>query len=377
MRVLLLADRSFARREHAMLRRLEVGLIDEGVRIVRAVPLNSPEESTTGLAGIAPYDDRGLRALAPSPVGAIRRAVLAIPELSPESDRGPIDIVHAWGERAWPIARRVADEFGADLCVEAWSADSLERARGFERRAVGADPDVEGVWVAPDEAIAEALSSRSPAWSVMQAPWGVHEPDLERPRLDASRPMAFCLIATGADPSAVLACIGGLADAMARNDRQALVFLDSAAVEDHPRVWSEAASLKILDRLSVIADVESRRQLVLHADAIVFPEALGEHRSILLDAMGSGMLVVAQADPLVSLLRDDHAVLAPAPTRPDWAGAFDRAFAGTSAWGTLTARARAYIRAERPAHRQVQATLAAYRSLTGGEPVPFSAASVS
>lgn len=360
-----------------MLRRLEVGLIDEGVRIVRAVPLGSPEEPTTGLAGVAPFDDRGLRALAPSPVAAIRRAVTAVPELSPESDRGVIDVVHAWGDGAWAIGRRVAVELGADLCVEAWSGATVDRARGFERRALAADPEVEGVWLAPDEAISDALNGRATAWSVMRSPWGVHEPDLERPRLDESRPMAFCLIATGADPSAVLACLGGLADAMARNERAALVFLDSAAVERHPRVWSEAASLKILDRLSVIADVESRRQLVLHADALVLPEALGEHRSILLEAMASGMLVVAQSDPLVSLLRDDHAIIAPAPTRHDWAGAFDRAFAGSGAWGVLTARARAHVRETRQAHLQVQATLGAYRSLSGGEPVPFSAASVS
>ena len=76
LRVLMMADRSFARREHAMLRRLEVGLIDEGVRVLRATPAGSPEEPTTGLAGTVSYDDRGLWALAPSPVAAIRRAAL-------------------------------------------------------------------------------------------------------------------------------------------------------------------------------------------------------------------------------------------------------------------------------------------------------------
>lgn len=361
-----------------MLRRLEIGLIDEGVRIVRAVPRGAPQESATGLAGTIEYDDRGLRALAPSPVAAIRRAVLANPEMAPDGQRASaIDVVHAWGDASWAIARRVADDLGADLCVEAWSGAAVERIESYERRARGADPDVEGVWLVPDQALLEAVRARNPSWTVMTAPWGVHESDLERPRITESRPMSFCIVATGAEPSAVMACLGGLADAMARSEREALAFLDSAAVEDHPRVWAEAESLKILDRLSVIADVESRRQLVLHADALVLPESRGEHRSIILEAMSSAMLVVAQADPLVSVLGGDRALLAPSPTREAWAGAFDRALTGPAAWSAVTSRARAYIREHRQAHVQVQATLAAYRTFSGGEPVPFSTASVS
>ena len=52
MRVLILADGLFATRERALLSRLEVGLADEGVRVVQATPEDVPA-SAAGLAGAA------------------------------------------------------------------------------------------------------------------------------------------------------------------------------------------------------------------------------------------------------------------------------------------------------------------------------------
>ncbi len=48
MRILIIADESFASRERAMLSRLEVGLADEGVRVVHVIP---PHHGAVARAG--------------------------------------------------------------------------------------------------------------------------------------------------------------------------------------------------------------------------------------------------------------------------------------------------------------------------------------
>src|SRR5690606_20945714 len=107
MRVLLLADRSFATREHAMLRRLEIGLIDEGLRVVRANPPVPNPEPTTGLAGALTYNDRAWRYIMPAPERTLARDLMNLSlEARPDSDEEPgipIDLIHAFGDSAAPL----------------------------------------------------------------------------------------------------------------------------------------------------------------------------------------------------------------------------------------------------------------------------------
>lgn len=372
-----MADRGFARREHALIRRLEIGLIDEGVRVVRAVPTDSPDEPTTGLAGSVVYDDRGLRVLAPSPVGSIRRAVDAIEELA-SAGAPPIDVVHAWGDACWSTAGRLAETIEAGLCVEVWSGASLKRCAAFERRFSGKPSDpLPGLWLAPDEAMLDALNTARLKWPCRLSKWGVHPADIERPPRSASRPVSFAVISSGVEPLSVLAVLDGLSRAARAANREILVFLDSAAAERHPGVWTRAKDLGLLDRLSVISDMESRRQLTLHSDVLVQPEARGEHRSILLEAMGSGMLVAAQADPQIEVLTHDRAMLVESPTVDAWASMFTAALSSSSTWERLIFRARTDIAQQRPAHLHVAATVSAYQTIVSGEPMPFSGAQAS
>ena len=58
MRALILADRSFAARERDMLTRVQVGLIDEGVRVVEAIPSDVADPDANPLIPTIPYSDR-------------------------------------------------------------------------------------------------------------------------------------------------------------------------------------------------------------------------------------------------------------------------------------------------------------------------------
>src|SRR5262249_2854729 len=56
--------------------------------------------------------------------------------------------------------------------------------------------------------------------------------------------------------------------------------------------------------ITLAPDMEALRRLTLSGDVLVLPEAQGEHRSLVLEAMARGMAVVAAAAPLVTHLAD-------------------------------------------------------------------------
>ena len=99
------------------------------------------------------------------------------------------------------------------------------------------------------------------------------------------------------------------------------LFVDAEAAH-RTGIWPVARGLGVLDRLSLIDEMEGRRELVLRGDVLVQSDARGEQRSLVLDAMASGMIVLAAEDPMVSYLVNGRTARTVSGTRSDeWAAA--------------------------------------------------------
>lgn len=376
MRVLLLTDRSFAQREHAMLRRLEVGLVDEGVRLVRATPLGAMSEPTTGLAGTITYDDALWRLIILRPTRAIARALTSLDQPAIHTDESPIDLIHAFGEGCWTIAAELAESFSADLALEVWSRASLSRIATLESRAKALDRAGSSVmWLAPDKAMQSAAERHARRWSVACSNWGVHVPSEDPTASHPSRPVrSVCIMSSGHEPAILMRLLEGFARATAGRD-DAMLFADAEAARKLPAVWRHASALGLLPRLSLVPDMESRRELVLQTDALVQPEALGEHRTLMLEAAAAGMLLITRADRLVELAGLDGTSLTIAePSVEAWEQAFRTLLESPDRARAIGHAGRAYIRAKRLAHQQVKATLDAYSQAMSGNPIPIASA---
>jgi len=377
MQVLMLADRSFARREHAMLRRLEVGLLDEGVRVVLAVPETVARLETDTLSASVTYVDRGPWYAARA---RTRRLIRQIEDLDPPlpdtEGGGPLDVVHAWGDECWNIAVDVAQSTGAGLAADLWSAGSIRRMGAAERRAgAGAPEAMRGVWLAPNVAIQHSAEESHHVWPIRLARWGVHPAEHPTQRYESrreeERPLALSVVSSGRDAGALTPLFGALAE-MLEKGADLFVFLDSAAVEQHHNVWRHAEHARLLDRLSIIPDMESRRELLLQTDILVVPEAVGEVRSIVLDAMAAGIAVVARADPHVEVTAEPGiALLVERAHKDDWLEQLTRVVEDPRALTTIGETAREQVGKKRPAHLQVEATLGAYRELVEQRPIAF------
>src|SRR5258705_7504763 len=54
MRVVILTDAGFARREHSLVSRLEIGLADGGVRVIHALPASAADPAPSAAADLFP-----------------------------------------------------------------------------------------------------------------------------------------------------------------------------------------------------------------------------------------------------------------------------------------------------------------------------------
>lgn len=352
-----------------MLRRLEVGLIDEGCRVVRMTPSGAAQEPTTGLAFHVEYNDDRWGRWIDSPR---RRFLRAAGEgaLASEGEDARVDVVHVFGCDAWEASLRMAQEFGADLALEVCSRRCLTLARSFERRA--ASRGVDGIWLSPDQSMADAVSGAVSLWPVRVAAWGVHAGAPASMRAEPVR--GVCIMSPGNDSMALPALFEGAARALV--DRpEIMLFLDASALEHHPRCWRHARDAGLSARLSIVPEMESRRELVLQTDALVRPARDGEHASLMLQALASGMALVACADRLVGVTCDRSiAIVVEESTREGWERAWRALVDPQGPARSLGFAASRYIAEHRPAHAQVRAALEAYDALAraAGRPLPLS-----
>jgi len=366
MRVLILADEFFASRERGLLTRLEIGLADEGVRVIHALPEGTPTDfSESVFSRVLTYSSKTLMLTRPL---AVRKLVRAVAEMDSTSDATGVDVIHVFGGSVWGLGTDLASEIGAGLALEVWRAGLVERAR-----AVRMEDDAP-LLIAPDQAIERALVDVPPGAehpSVRLATWGVHTPTHAREILDPNRAPSIMLVGSGRDEGAFRTAIEGIA-VIARERPNLLIFCDAVAAR-RADVWALARKLGILQNLSLIEELESRRDLLLYGDLLVQPEAHGEQRSILLEAMAHGMIVVAGADPMVSILQDGlTARLVTRPVASEWAAVIRDVTTNTDRAKALSRTAREHVKTTRRASDHVRAVLSAYDWLASDEPLPFS-----
>lgn len=150
-----------------------------------------------------------------------------------------------------------------------------------------------------------------------------------------------------------------------------MVFADEGAARQSG-AWAVVQRLRLADRFTLAPDMEARRELTLRGDILLLPESRGEHRSLTLDAMAAGMLVIAADDPLVSVLSDGRtARLVRRPALELWREALTWALEEPNAARALAASGREHVRLHCRASSHVAAVVGAYEWMTSGESIPF------
>jgi hypothetical protein len=381
MRVLIVADELFASRERSLLTRLEVGLADEGVRVVYAVPQSVMESTPGGAAELSGVFTRVVTYNAPGLAIGRRLAALELERKLADlpGDHDTVDVVHVFGGAAWRLASMIADHVNAPLAVEVWRAGMAEAARSLvaEARAVdrtlfiAADPLIERELLAAGGSTSR--TGQSTSLRTRCIPWGVlagAERRARDPDAGTATPASVMMIGSGRDAGAWRAALKGCSQAVA-SGLDLLVFADALAAR-RSELWTYARELGMLDRLSLIDDLESRRDLVLHGHVLMLPEARGEQHSITLESMAAGLIVMSATDPNSTVLQPGRTCAClDASSSTHWTDLLTRLLRDHAAAATLTEIARLHVQVHRKASDHVRGVLAAYSDLTRPGSLPF------
>ena len=359
MRTLIIADRAFVMRERTLLSRLVIGLADEGVRVACAVPVSLLErvQMDFPVGPVLGFEDGGV-VLSREP-----RVSRLIEKLqAPERDRAQFDIVHAFGGSIWGFTLDLARRLDALSVLEVWRPGLADRARALRS---GHQPIA---FFAPSPGIERILLKEGVGLTVRLTPWGIMPTKTPNPLLRENREVSIVLIGSGRDTSAIVDAFNGTCQVL-RSHPDAMLFIDTdAAARTH--IWKLARQQNLVDRISIIDAVEERRDLVIRCDILLYPESRGEQRTILLDAMGAGMAVIARADPMIgALVPDVTARVLTDPSAETWASEIERLLENPENARALGRSARQRIRNEYRATTHVRSVIDAYEWLMSSKPI--------
>ncbi|MBX3401951.1 MAG: glycosyltransferase [Phycisphaeraceae bacterium] len=357
MRAVIVVDRWMAGRETGMLSRLEIGLADEGYRVVRAMPVAALGGEQGGVySTVAGYVDTGLGFTLPRRVGVLVETLDAL--ATKQGDKGGVSVVHGFGARAWPVAVELARQTGAALVLEidrtALIADAGRLADVAAAKEAEAGPTP--YFLCAAEPLRAMLSARVSGARSSLARWGVYVPPARRARAEVR---AVAMFVERGDSRGAAAALEALARVAA--DEPTLMIFAHIQDDRNAPYWKVARRLNLLDRLSLSPDMESRREPALQMDAMLLPDASGTAHSIALDAMAAGMAVLAAPDERVEYLRGGQTarIVLRADAR-DWEDAVRDSVLDAPRWGVLGATAREYVRAAHPVAGHIHSVLAAY-----------------
>ncbi|MFG0257125.1 MAG: glycosyltransferase [Phycisphaerales bacterium JB043] len=310
--LLTIDDRSFATREHTLLRRLEVGFADEGWHVLHAAPESFAEAAQISLAQVIEYDPHAPFA------SAHWRATRLIERIDSLGLTQMPSIIHAWGDRSWSLALHCAAMLGIPAVFEVWAQRLVPTLKRWERRVLRSHTIGPILWSTPSLLLLRQIDHADTRFPSRNIHWGTYVES--RPRSPArSDQRALAILSTGTEPDTVCAALKAIG-AMRKDIPRLLVLLDETAVaHHHKKVWGTIRAESLTDCTTIVSDMETRRDIVMQADVLIQPEATGEVRSITLDALAHAMLVLARRDPAVDTLAGDGpAILVDDPSQRGW-----------------------------------------------------------
>lgn len=347
--------------EQRMLNRLAVGLMAEGVQIVRLIPGGIATmlaiEGERRMA-LAPRIEVQLKSLPWARRLHVRRAVETLEE-------SPPDALVLLGRDAWEFGLMLADELDRPALLEVWSAtQAMQLPRPATHRSMA------GV-IAVCEGIARVARSRIGADLVSVVPMGAASSQPSREVLaDAEVAPAIVILGGSRDVAAYSAMFGGLARVVQQRPGTHF-FLELRGPHEHD-IWRQAERAGLISSISAFASAAQIHPLLMRCDMLIWPERFGELRSILLEAMAMGLPVVAAADHALEMLIDGTtARLVLRDTKESWWQIVHELLEEPAQAHALGRRGRDHVLANHQSSEQVTRLLEVLTNVAGTESYAF------
>ncbi|MCL4210557.1 MAG: glycosyltransferase family 4 protein [Phycisphaeraceae bacterium] len=359
MHVAILFDAERLMHERAMLNRLCIALIGEGVQVTRIVPDEvadeAHEDDAVALAGRAGYPGR---AVWWAHGDRVRK-------LADRFGKAPPDVLLALGEATWRLARDLAAALQRPLIVETWS---WRTARRLSARLA---PPAGLTVITPADALAQRIRRRLKSIPVEVVPWGVPFPD-EPTSAPARRgdSLALAVIGPGDSTRPYRAFVPALARFL-RETTDALATCELDGRRSHD-VWRLLRDQRLLERVSIISRASAHRTLLTQCDAVIAPEATGMVRSVFLEALANGVPVIAAEDNCLDFLKGgETAMVIAKPSQETWLESLRRLVTQPTVIQSLTSNGRRLAEQRHRVSRQAEQLAGLLTRSITGDAIPF------
>ena len=359
MKVALIADSNWLMHELTTFRRLAVGLVDEHVRVLRVVPQWAlREEDQLGMAG---------EAMA-YPVAAWQwlrdRRLKLFAERLREKD---VDVLHVLDGSLQRVGIALGQMLNLPVVCNLWTreyTDQLTADNGGVPIAYAA---------ATDGLVERARRRLAPASVVSKAPPGVFVSAIEGakpPLADPARSLSVLVIGNGKPDVHFQALMEAIA---AERERlgHALFFLYCGTSDQHA-LWRLAERFKLLNQVSLVPGEPNSRDLMVQADVVIQPQALGRARTLVLEAMAVARPIIAADDPMLDYLRHgETAILLPQVTPADWAAWLRQLVTEPQRFIDIGVSAQQYVQKNHSPSRFIQRMQELYHRMITPQTIPF------
>lgn len=291
MHIAMIIDNGRLMQEHAMLKRLCIGMLDRGVRLTRIVPERIDSEAVLA-------SERRL-ALVPR----LRTRLKVLPwvragrtaELASAMERALPDAIYAVGADTWALALDLADAIDRPIALDVWSA-ALAQAAPRKRAAKQI-----GGYIVPTAPLADLLRQRVDSDLVSHVPMGAAIGSTpQRAFADKQQAVSAAIVGSGRDLPAYRHLLEALRR-IVRDVPQLQIVLELRGPHEHD-IWREVGRQGLHHAVSPIRDTSLHRPLITQCDTLIMPECLGEASSLLLECMAAGMAIIAREDPMLDVL---------------------------------------------------------------------------
>ncbi len=365
MQVALITDDIWLDEEPGQFKHLIVGLLDENVRVVQVVPEGTDDEYLTSFGQKLHYGR----------LGKLKFRRWFLKRLAEKLQPMEVSVLHALESRCWRGTLELAVKMDLPVVLSLSSGRDLDLAAKLHKSYRQARV----AWLAATEPLNRGLRDRiGNEASVQTVRIGVHlpeKPNFQSPNLTPDHQQEQehipCLIVTGNGTfdSAYEQLFMGLTHVIAKH-HYLQVFLDIQGHDQH-KFWHAAKKRGLLPNLSFVPHRTGHRDLMLHADMLIAPQALGDARSLTLQAMAQGIPVIAQIDPWLDYLVDGQtARLLDRPDADHWQRVLCELLADRDQLQFISRRSREWIDEYHVPAQQVLETISVYRQLSG-EAIPF------
>lgn len=274
--------------EHGMLNRLAVGLMNDGVQVTRVIPpfsKDTPPEYERSVSIIPIIHTQ-------FPVPYLQRKVLH-EKLCASLKKQKTTSIVCFGKDAGRIGSSIAPLLDIPLYQEIITMREAKRVNKNApvTRWLGATPSLE-------RAMIERVGEDRAAFM----PLGVGRIPIQEERAD-SQTACVVLLNASDEPKST---INALQAIVAHPDLH--VFLELDGKKDH-KIWSAVAEANLLDRTTCLQNVASLRSLIVETDVVLLPSSTMPMRTVLLEAMESGVPVLATKIDGFDMLIDGETAL--------------------------------------------------------------------